>query len=136
MIRNQWVWVMGVFICKHPTKPKLVIIWYKKLVSFWKPTVLFRPHKMWFYQIVIPFVIVCESISSNLNSYELLDYQSSLDNVKILAKPVALLVDDAPENFKNVLYTLQRETFGESELWLITFNSSGRNCNFLNFIFV
>lgn len=91
---------------------------------------------MWFYQIVIPFVIVCESISSNLNSYELLDYQSSLDNVKILAKPVALLVDDAPENFKNVLYTLQRETFGESELWLITFNSSGRNCIFFNYIFV
>lgn len=95
---------------------------------------------MWFYQIVVSFVILCESansVSYNLNSYELLDNESPLDNVKILAKPIALLVDDAPENFRNVFQLLQRETFGDSDLWLITFNSSGRYCEFFfNFIFV
>lgn len=88
---------------------------------------------MWFYQILVSIVIVCESansISYNLNSYELLDDQRSLDNVKVLAQPVALLVDDAPENYRNALQLLQRETFGESDLWLITFNSSGRYFNF------
>ncbi|XP_066155331.1 uncharacterized protein [Euwallacea fornicatus] len=86
---------------------------------------------MWFHGGFLFVVVFCYTVASNNgnaespNNYELLDDEQLIKDTIIHRNPIALLIDDSYQNFKNVLEVIQKGNFNNSDLWLVTFNNSG-----------